>query len=103
MTCHSHIRRLITLEGAKPFHISTYFHVGEKVKQYIEALWGTSKGTQVLTAGLQQGIVTELLRASRAHCQLTLHYKRKFRNPTPSKPLEIMARNLREGVGLSPT
>ena len=29
--------------------------------------------------------------------------KRKFRNPTPPQPLEIMARNLREGVGLGPT
>ena len=35
------------MEGAEPFQISTYFYVGEKVKPYIQALWGTSEGPQM--------------------------------------------------------
>ena len=66
----------------------------------------------MLAAGQQQGIVrgrsplTELTSARRALCQLVLYskkIKRIFGSSTPPQPLEIMARNLREGVGLSPT
>ena len=33
----SHYRHLITMEGAKPFHNGTYFHVGEKVSVWVYA------------------------------------------------------------------
>ena len=42
-------------------------------------------------------------RAFRVYFLLTIKITHLFGNPTPPQPLEIMARNLREGVGLGPT
>ena len=66
----------------------------------------------MLAAGQQQGIVrgrsplTELTSARRALRQLVLYTKKtkvKFCSSSPPQPLEIIDRNLREGVGLGPT